>query len=45
MIKGFNYQQIAKILGNTPKQVDNTMQRLKQKIRNLLLEKKENEYS
>jgi len=45
MIKGFNYKQIAKILGNTPKQVDNTMQRLKQKIRNLLLEKKENEYS
>ena len=39
MIRDFNYQQIAKILQNTPKQIDNTMQRIKTKIKNLLLEK------
>lgn len=37
--RGLNYQEIAKILGNTPKQIDNTIQRLKGKIRNLLLNK------
>lgn len=36
MTRGLNYQEIAKILNNTPKQIDNTMQRLKNKIRNLL---------
>ena len=40
MLRGFNYQQISKILGNTPKQIDNTIQRLKIKIKNLLLERK-----
>lgn len=40
MLKGFNYKQIAKILGETPKQIDNTMQRIKTKIKKLL---KENE--
>ena len=36
MISGFNYQQIAKITGNTPKQIDNTIQRIKQKIKNII---------
>lgn len=36
MISGFNYQQISKIIGDTPKQVDNTIQRIKFKIKNLL---------
>lgn len=40
MLKGFNYKQIAKILGETPKQIDNTMQRIKTKIKKLI---KENE--
>lgn len=40
MLKGFDYKQIAKILGETPKQIDNTMQRIKNKIKKLL---KENE--
>ena len=33
MIKGLNYQEIAKILNNTPKQIDNAMQRIKNKIK------------
>ena len=36
MLKGFDYQQIAKILQNTPKQIDNTMQRIKVKIEKLV---------
>ena len=36
MVRGLSYQEIAKILDNTPKQIDNTIQRLKTKIRNLL---------
>lgn len=40
MLNGFDYKQIAKILGETPKQIDNTMQRIKTKIKKLL---KENE--
>ena len=36
MISGFSYQQIAKILNQTPKQVDNTMQRIKLKIKKIL---------
>lgn len=43
MLRGFSYQQISKILGNTPKQIDNTIQRLKLKIKNLLIER-ENKY-
>jgi len=41
MIKGFNYQQIAKILEYTPKKVDNTIQRIKLKIKNILENRKE----
>lgn len=40
MIKGFDYKQIAQILGSTPKQIDNTMQRLKIKIKNILNDRK-----
>lgn len=36
LINGFNYQQISKILDNTPKQIDNTIQRIKIKIKNML---------
>jgi len=39
MIKGFNYQQIAKLLDNSPKQIDNTIQRIKLKIKNILNER------
>ncbi len=39
MIRGFNYLEIAKILNNTSKQVDNTMQRIKSKIKKILNEK------
>jgi len=39
MIKGFNYQQIAKLLDNSPKQIDNTIQRIKVKIKNILNER------
>lgn len=41
MIKGFNYTQIAKILDCTPKKIDNTMQRIKLKIKNILETRKE----
>lgn len=36
MLKGFNYRQIAKMLNKTPKQIDNTMQRIKMKIKKIL---------
>lgn len=36
MINGHSYIEIAEILELTPKQVDNTMQRLKHKIKNLV---------
>ena len=39
MIKGLNYQEIAKILNKTPKQIDNAMQRIKAKVKNLVLKK------
>jgi len=41
MIKGFNYQQIAKILELSPKKIDNTIQRVKLKIKNILETRKE----
>lgn len=41
MIRGLSYVEIAKILNNTPKQVDNTKQRIKAKIRNILKENEE----
>lgn len=37
MLNGFDYKQIAKMLELTPKQVDNTMQRIKVKIKNILI--------
>lgn len=39
MVSGFNYQQISKILDETPKQVDNTIQRIKIKIKHLINER------
>ncbi len=37
MINGFNYIDIAKILNKEPKQIDNTIQRLRNKIKEILL--------
>lgn len=36
LINGFSYQDIAKILHREPKQIDNTIQRVRSKIRDLL---------
>ena len=35
LIQGMNYQEIASILNKTPKQVDNTIQRIRKKLQNL----------
>lgn len=35
-INGFNYTEIAEILESTPKQIDNSLQRIKKKIRNIM---------
>ena len=40
MREGFNYQQIALMLGKDPKQIDNAMQRLKTKIKNIIEKRK-----
>ncbi len=37
MIKGFEYTEIADILDKTPKMIDNTIQRIKNKARNINL--------
>lgn len=39
MIRGLSYTEIAKILNNTPKQIDNTIQRIKTKIKNIIKSK------
>lgn len=36
MISGLNYNEIAILLNKTPKQIDNTMQRIKNKIKKIL---------
>lgn len=36
LIRGFNYQDIARILNKEPKQIDNTIQRVRVKIRDLI---------
>jgi len=36
IINGFNYQDIAKILDKDPKQIDNTIQRIRNKIKEML---------
>ena len=36
LIRGFNYQEIAKILNKAPKQIDNSIQRIRIKIRDLI---------
>jgi len=36
MIRGLSYVEISKILNNTSKQIDNTIQRIKSKIKNLI---------
>lgn len=36
MIKGFNYIEISNILNKTSKQIDNTMQRVKNKVKKIL---------
>lgn len=41
LTRGLNYQEIAAILNKKPKQIDNTIQRLKGKVRNLLIDKNE----
>lgn len=40
LINGLNYQEIAQILEKSPKQIDNTIQRLKGKIKTILQEKR-----
>lgn len=41
MINGLTYQEISVLLELTPKQVDNSMQRIKAKVRKLIDDKKE----
>jgi len=41
MIKEMNYLEIAKVLDKNPKQIDNTMQRVRIKLKNLLKEREE----
>ena len=36
LIRGFNYQEVAKILNKEPKQIDNSIQRIRIKIRDLI---------
>ena len=36
MIKGLKYNEIAMILGKEPKQIDNAMQRIKNKIKKII---------
>lgn len=36
LIRGFNYHEIAKILNKEPKQIDNSIQRIRIKIRDLI---------
>lgn len=36
MLNGKNYQDISKILDKNPKQIDNTIQRIKSKIKKIL---------
>ncbi len=36
-LKGYGYIQIAKIMGKTPKSIDNALQRIRGKIRNFSL--------
>ena len=38
--RGFDYQEIAHILNKNPKQIDNTIQRIKTKIKNILTRRK-----
>lgn len=40
MIHGLKYNEIADVLGKSPKQIDNTMQRIRNKVRELLKERK-----
>lgn len=40
MIKGLNYQEIARILNKNLKQIDNAMQRIKNKVKNILAKDK-----
>ena len=35
MLQGMNYQEIANVLNKTPKQLDNTIQRIRLKLKNL----------
>lgn len=36
LISGLSYNEIAKVLGKTPKQIDNAIQRIKNKVKNIL---------
>lgn len=37
LISGLSYNEIAKILGKTPKQIDNAIQRIKNKVKDILV--------
>lgn len=39
LISGMKYNEIAKILGKTPKQIDNAIQRIKNKVKEILKER------
>lgn len=45
MINGLNYTEIARLLDKSPKQIDNTMQRVRGKVKSLLNVIKEDEKS
>ena len=36
MVNNFSYNEIATILGKTPKQIDNAIQRIKTKMKDLM---------
>lgn len=42
LVSGLSYQEIAKVLNKQPKQIDNAIQRLKNKIKMILKDRKEN---
>ena len=42
LANGFDYQEIAQILGKSPKQIDNTMSRIKNKLKLIIKVRQEN---
>ena len=41
MISGMDYNEIAKVLGKSPKQIDNAIQRIKNKVKDILKSRQE----